>query len=172
LTARVGLIGGTSHAQRRNNPQSAIDSQITQEALRAKGNEVRVLHASNRIEIDAAFSALTELKVGALLLIPDPVFQSSRDQIVTLAAHHSMPTIYYTSTYVGSGGLVSYGASFAEMYYQMGRYAGKILNGTKPGDLPALQPSKFELIINPKTAKELGLDVSPALLSRADQVIE
>jgi putative ABC transport system substrate-binding protein len=155
-----------------NNPQSAIDSQVVQEALHAKRKEVRVLHADSREEIDAAFTALSALKTGALLLIPDPLFQSSRAQIIALAARHSVPTIYYASTYAASGGLVSYGASFAEMYRQMGRYVGKILKGTKPADLPVLQPSKFELVINLKTARELGLKVSPALLSRADSVIE
>jgi putative ABC transport system substrate-binding protein len=155
-----------------NNPQSAIDSDITREALRAKRKEVQVLHASNREEIDAAFTSLSELKIGALLLIPDPLFQSSRTQIIALAARHSVPTIYYTGTYAASGGLVSYGASFAEMYRQMGVYVGKILKGVKPADLPVLQPTKFELIINLKTAKALGLNVPPSLLSRADQVIE
>jgi putative ABC transport system substrate-binding protein len=147
-----------------NNPQSAIDSDITQEALRAKRKEVRVLHASNREEIDAAFTALPELKIGALLLIPDPLFQSSRTQIIALAARHSVPTIYYTSTYAASGGLISYGASFAEMYRQMGGYVGKILKGAKPADLPVLQPSKFELVINLKTAKALGLEMPPTRL--------
>jgi len=155
-----------------NNPQSAIDSGNTQEALRAKRKEAHVLHASNPQEIDAAFTALSELKIGALLLIPDPLFQSSRAQIVALAARHSVPTIYYTRTYPTSGGLVSYGASFAEMYRQMGGYVGKIIKGAKPSDLPVLQPSKFELVINLKTAKALGLNVPPSLLSRADEVIE
>jgi putative ABC transport system substrate-binding protein len=155
-----------------NNPQSAIDSDITQEALRAKRKEVHVLHASNREEIDAAFTALSELKIGALLLIPDVLFQTRRAQIITLAARHSVPTIYYTSTYVASGGLVSYGASFAEMYRQMGGYVGKILKGAKPADLPVLQPTKFELVINLKTAKTLGLNVPPSLLAQANEVIE
>jgi putative ABC transport system substrate-binding protein len=155
-----------------NNPQSAVDSDITQEALRAKRKEAHVLHASNREEIEAAFTALSELKIGALLLIPDPVFQSSRTQIITLAARHSVPTIYYTSTYAASGGLVSYGASFAEMYRLMGGYVGKILKGAKPADLPVLQPSKFELVINLKTARTLGLNVPPSLLMQATEVIE
>jgi putative ABC transport system substrate-binding protein len=155
-----------------NNPQSAIDKSITEEALRAKGKKFHVLYASTREEIDAAFTALPELKIGALLLIPDPFFQSSRAQIIALAARHSMPTVYYTSTYVTSGGLVSYGANFAEMYRQMGGYVGKILKGAKPADLPVLQPTKFELVINLKTAKALGLNVPSSLLSRADEVIE
>jgi putative tryptophan/tyrosine transport system substrate-binding protein len=155
-----------------NNPQSAIDRNITEEALRAKHKEFHVLSASNREEIDAAFSALAALKIGALLLIPDPFFQSSRAQIIALAALHSMPTVYYTSTYVTSGGLVSYGANFAEMYRLMGVYVGKILKGAKPADLPVLQPTKFELVINLKTAKALGLNVPPSLLSRADEVVE
>jgi putative tryptophan/tyrosine transport system substrate-binding protein len=155
-----------------NNPQSAIDSDITQEALRAKRKEVHVLHASNREEIGAAFTALPELKIGALLLIPDPLFQSSRTQIIALAARHSVPTMYYTSTYAASGGLISYGASFAEMYRQMGGYVGKILKGARPADLPVMQPSKFELVINLKTAKTLGLNVPPSLLAQATEVIE
>jgi putative ABC transport system substrate-binding protein len=108
-----------------NNPQSAIDSDITQEALRAKRKEVHVLHASNGEEIDAAFRALPELKIGALLLMPDPLFQSSRTQIIALAARHSVPTIYYTSIYAVSGGLVSYGASFAEMFVGWEVMSGK-----------------------------------------------
>ena len=155
-----------------NNPQSAIDSDITREALRAKRKEVHALHASNREEIDAAFTTLSELKIGALLLIPDPLFQSSRTQIIALAARHAVPTIYYTGTYAASGGLVSYGASFADMYRQMGVYVGKILKGAKPADLPVLQPTKFELIVNLKTAKTLGLNVPPSLLAQATEVIE
>jgi putative ABC transport system substrate-binding protein len=155
-----------------NNPQSVIDRDITLEALRAKRKEVHVLHASNREEIDAAFTSLPELKIGALLLIPDSLFQSSRAQIIALAARHSVPTMYYTSTYAASGGLVSYGTSFAEMYRQMGGYVGKILKGAKPADLPVLQPSKFELVINLKTAKTLGLNVPPSLLAQATEVIE
>jgi putative ABC transport system substrate-binding protein len=155
-----------------NNPQSAIDRDNTQEALRAKRKQVHVLNASNRQEIDVAFAALAELKVGALLLIPDPLFQSSRTEIIALAARHTLPTIYYTSTYAASGGLVSYGASFAEMYRLMGGYVGKILKGTKPADLPVLQPSNFELVINLHTAKALGLTVPPSLLARATEVIE
>jgi putative ABC transport system substrate-binding protein len=155
-----------------NNPQSAIDSDITREALRARHKEVHVLNASNGEEIDASFKTLSELKIGALLLIPDPFFQSSRTQIIALAARYSVPTVYYTSTYAASGGLVSYGASFAEMYRQMGSYVGKILKGAKPADLPVLQPTRFELIINLKTARTLGLNVPASLLSRADEVIE
>jgi putative ABC transport system substrate-binding protein len=155
-----------------NNPQSAIDSDKTQEALRAKRKQFHVLNASNQQEIDAAFAALTELKIGALLLIPDSLFQSSRTQITALAARHSVPTIYYTREYAASGGLLSYGASFARTYRQMGDYVGRILKGTKPTDLPVLQPTKFDLVINHKTAKALGLTVPPQLLARADEVIE
>jgi putative ABC transport system substrate-binding protein len=149
-----------------------IDSDNVQEALRAKRKQFHVLNASNRQEIEVAFAALGDLKIGALLLIPDPLFQSSRTQITELAALHSVPTIYYTREYAASGGLMSYGASFAQLYRQMGEYVGRILKGTKPADLPVLQPTKFELVINLTTAKALGLTVPPSMLARADEVIE
>ena len=155
-----------------NNPLSALDLDHVQDALRAKRIQVHMFNASNRQEIDAAFATIAGLKIDALLLIPDPFFQSSRTQITALATRHSLPAIYYTREYPDSGGLVSYGANFAQTYRQMGDYVGRILKGAKPADLPVLQPTKFELIINLKTAKALGLSVPPALLSRADEVIE
>ena len=123
-------------------------------------------------EIETAFAKLVELKIDALLLIPDPFFQTQRDLFARLAARYSLPTIYYSREYVAAGGLVSYGASFTGTFRQAGNYVGRILRGAKPADLPVVQPTKFELAINLKTAKALGLNVPPALLTRADEVIE
>jgi putative tryptophan/tyrosine transport system substrate-binding protein len=155
-----------------NNPNSAIDSKNTQEALQAKKKQFQILNASSRQDIDRAFERLTEFKADAMLLSPDPLYQTSRIQITELAARRSIPTIYYTREYATSGGLISYGASFARTYRQMGEYVGRILKGTKPVDLPVLQPTKFELVINLKTAKALGLTVPRELLARADELIE
>jgi putative ABC transport system substrate-binding protein len=123
-------------------------------------------------EIEAAFAKFVELKIDALLLIPDPSFQSRRELFARLAAHYAMPTIYYSREYVAAGGLVSYGASFTGTFRQAGNYVGRILRGAKPTDLPVWQPTNFELAINLKTAKALGLTVPTTLLARADEVIE
>jgi putative tryptophan/tyrosine transport system substrate-binding protein len=155
-----------------NNPSAEPAVAEAQAAADTLGLQIHVLRASSDQEIDTAFVTLVELKIDALFVVPDASFQSRRDQFVRLAARHAVPTIYYSRTYVAAGGLLSYGASFSEMYRQGGNYVGRILGGAKPADLPVQQPSKFELVINLKTAKALGLDVPPTLLSRADEVIE
>jgi putative ABC transport system substrate-binding protein len=142
-----------------------------QEGARAKGLQLQTLKASNEAEIDAAFTTLVDLHADALLPL-DPLFDSRREQLVALAARHAVPAIYILRDYVEAGGLISYGSNIPSGYRQVGIYVGKILNGIKPADLPVQQPTKFELVINLKTAKALGLTVPQSILARADEVIE
>jgi putative ABC transport system substrate-binding protein len=128
--------------------------------------------ASSESEIDAAFATLVELRAGALAVDTDLLFFGRREPFCALAARHSVPAIYYRREFVDASGLLSYGPSFATAYRQAGIYAGKILGGAMPSDLPVLQPDKLELVINLKTAKALGLTVPPTLLAVADEVIE
>jgi putative tryptophan/tyrosine transport system substrate-binding protein len=155
-----------------NIPNAELDAAEMQTAARGLGFQTHILRATSDQEIEADFAKFAELKIDALLVIPDPSFQSRRDLFVRLAAHYAMPTIYYSREYVAAGGLVSYGASFTGTFRQAGNYVGRILRGAKPADLPVWQPTKFELAINLKTAKALGLTVPPSLLARADEVIE
>ncbi len=143
-----------------------------QEAARAKGVQLPILEAANESEIDAAFASLVQLQAGALVVGTDPFFFSQREQLVALAARHAVPAIYEWRENVASGGLVSYGINNIAVLRLAGTYAGKILAGVKPADLPVQQPTKFELVINLKTATALGLTVPQALLARADEVIE
>ena len=155
-----------------NNPESARQPAELQEAARAIGLQLVVLTATTPGGIDAAFTAMVQNRVGALLVGSDPFFFSRREQIVALAAEHAIPTIYAGRETAGADGLMSYGNSLADAYRRAGIHTGRILKGAKPSDLPVDQATKFELIINLKTAKELGLDVPPTLLARADEVIE
>ncbi|MFL5093068.1 MAG: ABC transporter substrate binding protein, partial [Xanthobacteraceae bacterium] len=130
------------------------------------------LNASAEHEIDRAFASVVQNRVGALVIASDTFLSSRKGQLIMLAARHAVPTMYYEREFAAAGGLISYGTDFADSYRQAGAYTGRILKGAKPNDLPVLQPTKFELVINLKTAKSLGIDVPPALLARADEVFE
>ncbi len=158
-----------------SNPNDAkAESMIqeTQEAARAKEVQLHVLKAGSEGEIDTAFAALLQLQAGALIVGTEPFLISRRQQLVALASRHAVPAIYGAGDFGPAGGLISYAPSLTASFRQLGVYAGKILKGAKPADLPVEQPTRFELVVNLKTAKELGLTVPPSILARADEVIE
>jgi putative ABC transport system substrate-binding protein len=157
------------------NPNSSIAQRIIgdmQGATSAKGLQLDVLKASTESEIDAAFETLVEQHAGALVVGGDTFFANRLDQIMALAAHHAVPAIYELREAVVAGGLISYGPSRSGSWHQVGTYVGKILKGAKPADLPVQRPTTYELVINLKTARAIGLTVPQSLLTRADEVIE
>jgi putative tryptophan/tyrosine transport system substrate-binding protein len=141
-------------------------------AARALQQQIEVMNASSELDINAAFVTLAQRKIGALLVGADPFFNSRRDLIISLAARHAVPAIYPLRDFAVSGGLISYGTSLMDAYRQVGIYAGRILKGEKPGELPVVQPTNFEFVINLKTAKALGLQIPDKILAIADEVIE
>jgi putative tryptophan/tyrosine transport system substrate-binding protein len=143
-----------------------------QTAARTVGQQFIILNASNERDIDMGFATLVQQGTGAIIVSTDPFLFSRRQQIVALAARYRVPAIYDRREFPAAGGLICYGTNLADAYRQIGVYTGRILKGTKPSDLPVMQPTKFELVINLKTAKALGLDVPPTLLALVDEVIE
>jgi putative tryptophan/tyrosine transport system substrate-binding protein len=157
------------------NPKfAAAEGQLhdVREAARTLGLQIKALHASTDDEINAAFRTMVQQQTAALILAADPFFDTRRSQLVVLAAYNILPAIYQFREYAAAGGLMSYGIDAVDAYRQIGIYTARILKGARPIDLPVVQPTKFELVINLKTAKSLGLDVPPTLLARADEVIE
>jgi putative tryptophan/tyrosine transport system substrate-binding protein len=166
---RAATIGVLANAS--NPAVMAILPQI-KAAAEASGQRLVVLDARTEVDIDAAFASLRSKGVDALLVTTNPFYEGRRDDIVALAKRHSVPVMYPWREYSVAGGLISYGTSFTESYRQAGLYVGRILKGERPADLPVVQATKFELLVNTKTAKELGLTVPPSILIAADEVIE
>jgi len=154
------------------NPDSDLQRRDVQAAATAIGQQLRIFNASSEGDFDAAFAALVQQRADALLVGNDVFFTNRREQIVALAASYAVPAIYAFRQFAESGGLMSYSTNLVEVYRQIGLYVGRILKGEKPADLPVVQPTKFELVINLKTAKTLGIKISDNLLSIADEVIE
>jgi putative ABC transport system substrate-binding protein len=155
-----------------DNPNAEADTADAQTAAHALGQQTRVVHARGERDFDAAFANLAEQRIDALFVASDVLFLSRRDHLVALAARHRLPAIYDRRELAEVGGLVSYGTNFVDAHRLVGTYVGRILKGEKPAELPVVQPTKFELVINLKTAKALGVDIPPTLLALADEVIE
>jgi putative ABC transport system substrate-binding protein len=156
------------------NPNRTLVGRVvdaTQQAVNAKGLQLEILTAGTEAEIDAAFATAVQRQIGAVV-VSDPLFDSLAKQVAAAAARHAVPAIYISRKYVSDGGLISYGTIFTAANHEVGIYAGKILNGAHPADLPVQQSTRFELMINLNTAKALGLTVPPSILARADEVIE
>jgi putative ABC transport system substrate-binding protein len=153
-------------------PSAAAEVADLQAAARTLGLAIQVLEASTAGALEPAFAALAAKRTEGLLVADDPFLQVMRTQIVALAARHAVPAVYFSRDFAETGGLMSYGGSIIEAYRQVGVYVGQILLGAKPGDLPVVQPAVFELVVNLKTAKALGLAIPPTLLARADVVLE
>jgi putative ABC transport system substrate-binding protein len=172
LSELVPKAGVIAHLVNPTNPVAERRIRDVREAARAKGVELPILKASTESEIDAAFASLAQLQARALVIDPDAFFATRREQLVALASSHAVPAIYAWREATAAGGLISYGASIPSVYYQGGILVGKILKGAKPAELPVEQPTRFELVVNAKTAKALGITIPPSILARADEVIE
>jgi putative tryptophan/tyrosine transport system substrate-binding protein len=169
LVPKASLIGFLANPTR---PSSEVETKDTQQAAQRLGVQVHIVNASSEREIDAAFANFVQQRVNALLIGTDPYYLTRRDQLVALAARLAVPTMYNLREYVVAGGLMSYGPSITDVYRQAGVYTAKILKGAKPAELPVVQPTKFELVINLKTAKVLGVTIPLIMQMTADEVIE
>jgi putative tryptophan/tyrosine transport system substrate-binding protein len=169
LVPNVGLIALMTNP---SSPDASEELRDVQTAARAVGQELLMVPASSDRDFEAAFASIVQRRAGMLLISTDPFLFQNTDRLIALAAQHRIPALYATGESVAGGGLISYGASISDAWRLAGVYAGKILKGARAAELPVVQPTKFELVINLKTARALGLDVPPALLARADEVIE
>jgi ABC-type uncharacterized transport system substrate-binding protein len=149
-----------------------VQLKAVQSAAHALNQQIKIYNVSNEVELENAFANFKENEIGGFILVADPFFVNVRDQIISSAAQGRFPGVYFLREFAESGGLASYGSNLVEAYRQAGVYAGKILSGAKPNELPVVQPTKFDLVINLKTARALGLNVPPSLLAIADRVIE
>jgi putative ABC transport system substrate-binding protein len=172
LTETVSNANALAHLVNPKNPNAEPDARTLQAAAQALGRRIEVLKASSETDLESAFAAITEQRLGALFVNIDSFFAARADQLVALAARHRVPASYPLRVFVAAGGLMSYDANFAEAFRRAGTYAGRILKGEKPADLPVLQPTRFDLAINLKTARTLGLDIPPKVLALANEVIE
>ena len=164
--AVLGFLTNPSH------PNSNLETKVAQTAASAVGKAMLVFKASSESELDAAFANMVQQRVGALVLGSDTFLFERREQIVSLTAQHRMPAIYYVRGFVDAGGLIAYGNSIADMYLLVGNYVGRILKGEKPAELPVQESTKFELVINLKTAKALGVEIPISMQLLADEVLE
>jgi putative ABC transport system substrate-binding protein len=164
--SRIALLMNPS------NPNAAAEQADAQAGARILGLDTLVLNAGNQREIDSAFEELLRAKADAFITATDPILLDRREQIVSYAERHALPAVYFVRQFAAAGGLLSYGPSITWMYRQAGAYVGQILKGASPAEMPVMQPTQFEFVLNLKTAKALGLEVSPNLLARADEVIE
>jgi putative ABC transport system substrate-binding protein len=172
IRALVPTAGAMGFFVNRNNPAEEPEIRDAEAAARAHGVRLHVLNITSERDIDAAFTSLLERRAGALLVGSDPVFFGFSDKLVELTARHALPAVYYAREFAEAGGLMSYGSRQNDTYRQAGIYVAKILQGAKPADLPVMQPTKFEFVINLKSAKALGLQIPDKLLALADEVIE
>jgi ABC-type uncharacterized transport system substrate-binding protein len=176
LVPHAGVIAMLVYGRSNDNDISGtpLSGGGAQEVARAKGLKLHIVKVGSESEFDAAFPTLVELQAGAVIVSPDALFNSRprREQLVALASRYAIPAIYQWREFADEGGLISYGANLTTLWHRLGTYTGQILNGAKPADFPIQRPNKFELVINLKTAKALGLTVPQSLLARADEVIE
>jgi ABC-type uncharacterized transport system substrate-binding protein len=166
LLAVVGLVINPNYAQ-----ATAQVRQI-EDAAHASGLQLYVLRVSNDEDIELAFNAIAQQRIAALIVAADPFIDTRRDKIIGLSARQAVPTMYQFREHAAAGGLMSYGVDLIDVYRQVGIYAARVLKGAKPADLPVMEPTKFEFVINLKTARALGLKINPQLLTNADEVIE